>query len=45
MYALFAFKEGTKPTDFLVISLNTMLLVALIKYCEELKCLLENFQK
>ena len=45
MYAIYAFKEGVKPTDFLTISLNTMLLAIIMKYHEELKCLLENFPK
>ncbi len=45
MYAIYAFKESVKPTDFLAIALNTMLLAVIIKYHEELKCLLENFPK
>ena len=45
MYIINAFKEGTRATDFLAISLNTMLLAIIMKYHEELKCLLENFQK
>jgi len=45
MFAIYAFKEGVKPTDFLAITLNTMLLAVIIKYHQELKCLIENFPK
>ena len=44
-YAVYAFKEGVKTTDFLIISLYTALLAVIMEYHEELKCLLENFQK